>query len=178
MLPAVLGMGLSIFRTGDIAIVLDRAQVYPDGCRLWVMLAVRGCGNGADRALFVDPADCGAGTDRPAGELVRFGVRYPDGAHATTVGTVTGRGGGAPGSATRTDPRLVLRFDSASGHPRHCEAWYELLLWPLPPDAPCELVAEWPARKVPPTRIELDGAAIRQAALRAEPLWPDPTSPP
>lgn len=177
VLPAVLGMGLSIFRTGDIAMVLDRVQVYPDGCRLWVMIAVRDSGNDEAGALFVDPDDGGAAGRLP-GELVRFGVHYPDGAHATTMGTVTGRDGDEPGSDTRTDPQLVLRFDSASGHPQHDKAWYELLLWPLPPAAPCELVTEWPARNVPPTRIELDGAAIRQAALRAEPLWPDPSSPP
>lgn len=178
VLPAVLGMGLSIFRTADVAMVLDRVQAYPDGCRLWVMIAVRGTGEGEDRALFVDPDDVGSAGGRPPGELVRFGVHYPDGTRATTLDALSGGGGSGPGGLTWTDPRLVLRFDSASGHPRHSEAWYELLLWPLPPAAPCVLVTEWPARNVPPTRIELDGAAIRQAALRAEPLWPDPSSPP
>lgn len=178
VLPAVVGMGLSLFRTGGIAMVLDRAQVYPDGCRLWVMIAVRGAGEGAEGVRFVDPADLGSPADDVPDDLVRFGVHYPDGAAATTVGAGTGRAGSKPGSRTGTDPQLVLRLDGADGRQQHSEAWYELLLWPLPPATTFELVTEWPVQGVPPTRSALDGAAIRQAASRVEPLWPDATSPP
>jgi hypothetical protein len=44
---------------------------------------------------------------------------------------------------------------------------YELWVRPLPPSGPLGLLCQWPAKGIPETRVDLDGAAILQAASRA-----------
>jgi hypothetical protein len=44
---------------------------------------------------------------------------------------------------------------------------------PLPPPGPLTFVGEWPGRGIPGSRVEVDGAAIRQAADAAVTLWLD-----
>jgi hypothetical protein len=44
---------------------------------------------------------------------------------------------------------------------------------PLPPPGPLTFVCEWPGRGIPGSRVEVDGAAIRQAADAGVTLWPD-----
>jgi hypothetical protein len=44
-------------------------------------------------------------------------------------------------------------------------------LWPLPPAAAFEFVAEWPSAGVPPASVRLDGSAIVRAAELALPYW-------
>ena len=48
-------------------------------------------------------------------------------------------------------------------------------LWvhPLPPEGPVTFVVSWLEQGVAETGVELDGAAIREAARRAVILWPD-----
>jgi hypothetical protein len=49
----------------------------------------------------------------------------------------------------------------------------DLWLWPLPPPGPLTVVFEWPDEGIAETRKEFDGAAIVEAAGRAEVWWED-----
>jgi hypothetical protein len=42
---------------------------------------------------------------------------------------------------------------------------------PLPPPGPLAFVCVWPERGIPPSRLEVDGAVIRNAADTAVTLW-------
>jgi hypothetical protein len=77
-----------------------------------------------------------------------------------------------------TDPgRLVMLECGSSGSPRRWDG--DFWVYPLPPEGPVTFVASWPKYEVAETRMELDGAAIREAAERAVTLWPeDPESEP
>jgi hypothetical protein len=44
---------------------------------------------------------------------------------------------------------------------------------PLPPPGPLAFVCAWPGRGITSARVEVDGAAIREAADAAVTLWPD-----
>jgi hypothetical protein len=44
---------------------------------------------------------------------------------------------------------------------------------PLPSPGPLAFTCTWPARGIPASRVEVDGAAIRRAADVAVTLWPD-----
>lgn len=46
-----------------------------------------------------------------------------------------------------------------------------LWLWPLPPAEPFDLVLQWGAMDVLETRVELDGAAVNEAAARCRRLF-------
>ena len=54
------------------------------------------------------------------------------------------------------------------------QARFDQRYWvmPLPPPGPVRVLVEWPDRDLPETQAELDGAAIVEAAARAETLWP------
>ena len=49
----------------------------------------------------------------------------------------------------------------------------ELAVQPLPPPGPLAFICAWPARGIATSRVEVDGAAIREAATAAVTLWPD-----
>jgi hypothetical protein len=44
---------------------------------------------------------------------------------------------------------------------------------PLPPPGPLAFICAWPGRGIGASRVEVDGAAIREAADAAVTLWPD-----
>jgi hypothetical protein len=46
-------------------------------------------------------------------------------------------------------------------------------VWPLPPPGPVTFVCEWPAHGIGESRADVDARLIREAAVRAVPLWPD-----
>ena len=77
-----------------------------------------------------------------------------------------------PGQSLRVqlESGLVVVPVSGSG----TQVRYDQRYWvaPLPRPEPVVLVVEWPARDLPETRATLDGAAIVDAASRAEALWP------
>ncbi len=54
------------------------------------------------------------------------------------------------------------------------QARFDQRYWvaPLPPAGPVTVVVEWPARQLGETGADLDGDAIREAAARADALWP------
>jgi hypothetical protein len=106
--------------------------------------------------------------DEP-GDQLRWKVVLADGSTASLGGFAHGRpwddepdgwslslanGGGGGGGDDRYD--------------QHHGLW----LWPLPPEGPIELVAEWRERGIPESHVTLDGAAILDAVSRVRPLWP------
>ena len=70
----------------------------------------------------------------------------------------------------RLDANLAVIPVSGSGTQARFDQRYWVM--PLPPPGPLGVVVEWPARELPETRAELHGAAIVEAAARAETLWP------
>lgn len=45
-------------------------------------------------------------------------------------------------------------------------------LWPLPPSGPVRISCEWPFVEVALATVEIDGAALVDAATQARRLWP------
>ncbi|MGR6913166.1 hypothetical protein ACU635_02800 [[Actinomadura] parvosata] len=94
--------------------------------------------------------------------VLRWGVRYADGTKLTTLD----ERGFPP-----TGPLLLLSpaGDVMTGT---LHSGVRLWLWPLPPPEPFELAVEWPLGGIGLTIVELDGAAIAEAARRSAPYWP------
>ncbi|MEU2853691.1 ankyrin repeat domain-containing protein [Streptomyces syringium] len=131
----------------DTTILLTGWEVWPDslGIRLSVFR----------RQAHEDRGD---GTDG-----LRFTMVLADGRRA---GTSDPDVGGVPGQAEQ--PSLRLR--GGSGGLFHYGI--ELYMSQLPPQGPLTLVTEWPAAKIPETRTEFDGTALRAAAETAVEVWP------
>ncbi len=56
-------------------------------------------------------------------------------------------------------PLLLTRRGGGDGRRWDQTYW----VWGPPPNGPVGVVVEWPAEGVPETRVDVDGAAIRQA---------------
>jgi hypothetical protein len=67
---------------------------------------------------------------------------------------------------------------SAGGGGGGGSSWsFSFWAWPLPPEGPLAFVVEWPKQGIELTQTEIDSALIRDAAKRAQILWPDPRPP-
>jgi hypothetical protein len=51
---------------------------------------------------------------------------------------------------------------------KHQDYW----IWPLPPPGAVTFVCEWPKLEIPESQATIEGEAIREAAGRAERVWP------
>jgi hypothetical protein len=101
----------------------------------------------------------------PAPEFLRLGVQFADGAAASNLG-------GHPHLSPVADPAgPLLMHDGGGGGGRRYEMSY--WVWPLPPPGPVTFVCEWPAHGIGESRADVDARLIREAAVRAVPLWPD-----
>ncbi|MDF5757999.1 hypothetical protein [Spongiactinospora sp. TRM90649] len=177
---AVLVSGLTLARTPNVAITLPTIQAFSNGCLVNVDLVTRRRTLSPDDfqalQLSVFPQMIAAvRADRPLpDQLLRFGVRFADGAKATTVGQRLDR--------TRFPqdpppaPHLSLLFPGMSMRSGDEDAGVKtmgLWLWPLPPEESFEFAVEWPIGGIDLNIVELDGAAIAAAARQAVSYWPE-----
>lgn len=102
-----------------------------------------------------------SGTSAFPGESLRVGVVFADG-RTSVAENFTGP------PVPVSDVRLVPLHGSGTQDRFDQRFWVE----PLPPAGPLGVVVEWVRRRVPETRVDLDGRAILEAAARAQTLWP------
>lgn len=169
VLPGPVPIELVLGRSRTVAIALTRVRAYPAG----VSLTLEGYLNPSLPLRNLDPKHTfgqefsgGARVDdeHSAGRL-RWGVKFADGRTATSV---------APQWPTPQEgpPRgPVLLPQRGHGSDRHGEQEY--WLWPLPPAGPLSLACEWTARGVGHTVHDIDAGLLREAAERAQLLWPE-----
>jgi hypothetical protein len=177
---AVMVSGLTLARTPNVAITLPTIQAFSTGCLINVDIVTRRQTLSPDDfqalQLSVFPHMITAvRSDRPLpDQLLRFGVRFANGAKATTVGQRLDRTqlpqDPPPG------PQLSLLFPGMSMRSGDEDAGVMtigLWLWPSPPRESFELAVEWPIGGIELSIVELDGAAIAAAAQQAVPYWPE-----
>jgi hypothetical protein len=158
-------------RTDRAVVALPHAVAFRQGCLLSLDVAVqRGPLDEPAWSSLVD----GSFTRHPGAtgleDDLKFGVRFPDGSRATTVGHAF-RGWAKP--TDRPEPHMLVEAGAASSsgqrsYHKHRQLW----LWPLPPAAPFEFVIEWASLGIDSVSVELDGNAIARAGEKALPYWP------
>jgi hypothetical protein len=169
----------TLFHSEALAIVLTSAVVFPEGVKLNIRVAARPV-EGMNKDTWWERRDLmferGRHSSRPgkplAGEVLRFGVRFPDGGKATTVDGRPYHGGEWPPPRPAGPVLQHHGGGGGGGGDRFISLSWNLWLWPLPPAGPFEVAVEWPAFDVPLTFTEVDGAAIAAAAEHARPYWP------
>jgi hypothetical protein len=107
------------------------------------------------------------GADRIPPDQLLFGIQFSDGSKATNL------------EFRRHDedapiPPVLVEGGGGGGGSDWRQAYW---VWPLPPLGPVAFVCEWPGRGIPLSRVEIDAVKIRDAAARAEILWPDEGEP-
>ncbi|HST15493.1 MAG TPA: hypothetical protein VLJ44_11650, partial [Gaiellaceae bacterium] len=99
-------------------------------------------------------------------DVLRFGIEFADGRKATIFDPHPWWGD--PERVTTPEIVLMQRGGGGGGTSWDFRFW----TWPLPPKGPLDFVTEWPSEELSLTRVQLDSAVVREAAGRAEMLWP------
>ena len=169
VLGGVAPLRVVLARTERVAVAAIGASAYPTGVRFDVVVRMRPL---EDEDDIFDPFGHHARHRRRRGEpwpplgVLRFGVAWPDGRKATTLG----RGMWHHGEPDQPDgPLLQPRGGGGGGNSWTLGLWH----WPLPPPGTIDFVAEWPAENIPETRVAVETAPFLEAAERAETLWPE-----
>jgi hypothetical protein len=99
-------------------------------------------------------------------EFLRFGIQFPDGARISNLDRPAWEL-----SPDATEPQHGMNSSSGGGSDlQYSQQWWA---WPIPDSGTIAFVCEWPAYGIDETRVELDAALLREAANRAQPVWPD-----
>jgi hypothetical protein len=163
VMPMPFELWAVLARTDSVAIALHDGLAYTDGFTFGLSLRRRQGRRGPEG----DPINLWHHTrgEIPP-EALRFGLQFADGAKATVFDQhrwfVTAD---APAG-----PTLVQHGGMGRERSWEMPFWS----WPLPPPGPVAFVCEWPAEQIELTRYEIDAAVIREAAAKAEALWPEP----
>ncbi|MDA0647027.1 MULTISPECIES: hypothetical protein [Nonomuraea] len=163
-------------RGPNVAVALSTIRAFSTGCLLNVEVVLRQGDLSPevfwDLQMSLYPfARIRSAGDRLPDRLLRFGVRYPGGAKATTI---EANGHILPGQGPPAGPLLSWLPVGGAMRGGHDLAGNSmaLWLWPLPPAEPFEFAVEWPLGGIGLTFTELDGATVVSAARRSAPYWP------
>jgi hypothetical protein len=174
VVPGMAPVAAILARTEETVVAVTGIRAYPAGFGFTLDLRLRGSVPRAMRMHWPLP-DVVSDSMRvlPAEAILRLTIEFADGRSVSTADPQTA-GPGEP------DPdRPVL--SNGPGTSWGADEWYrdawclalEYRVRPLPPPGPLALVCAWPGRGIPNSRVEVNGAAIRQAADAAVTLWPD-----
>jgi hypothetical protein len=139
--------------------VVDGLVVYSTGFSFRLSARSRPDADGNFRAGFELMRGLGHREGNVMAQLL-LGVEFADGRKATTLNF---------GQPADEQPRITQRGGAGGGGRFDTGYW----VWPLPPAGDHLLVLQWDDQGVLLTRLNLDAAAIRDAAAESEPLWPE-----
>jgi hypothetical protein len=159
VLPDSFPLDLVLARTDEVILYVFGGRAYPNGWKFTFGIRFRTPRHGRH-----DPMAAWHGHDPDATGAVRIGYQLSDGRKATVFDRRAWFGEDAP------SPEAVLRPGGGGGGSHSWE--FDFWAWPLPPAGALDLVVEWPAEGIPLTRTALDTGPIREAAGRAQELWP------
>ena len=154
VIPGSVRAEVVLARTGQVAVAIGSVRAYPNGFEFTLHTRLRG----------EDEAGLGRG-DPLERHGWRRGSRAPDEGLRLGVGYADGRRAAAPSGHPRPGDdrgRLVVLQNGGGGSGRSWDG--NLWVHPLPPDGPVTFVVSWLEQGVAETGVELDGAAIREAA--------------
>lgn len=173
---AVVTVERTVARSANVVVAVPTIRAFGSGCMLDVEVV---CRQGTlseddwwDLFMSVHGGYSGSQDGRLPDKLLRLGVRYGDGAKATTLDQYDRR---TPASDEPPAGPLLTHWPGHGGmHGRELGfSGFGLWLWPLPPAEAVEFAVEWPFGGIELTMAELDGAAIVAAAGRSGSYWPD-----
>jgi hypothetical protein len=166
VLPAPFPLWLVLARTDNVALAVHDGLAYPNGFAFTLSLRRRRPREGpGDDPIHLWHTARG---ELPP-EALRLGIQLADGRKATVFDHRRWFAATEPPDR----PVLVQRGGSGGMHSWELGFW----VWPLPPPGALAFVVEWPSEGIPLTSVDVDAGEIREAAARAEELWPNGPSP-
>lgn len=163
VLAEAVPLNVLLARTDSLALTATGGLAYETGWQFTLVLLRR---VDSDDEWDVDPFYWHPRARRGGirTDMLRFGLQLADGRKVTNLEYPNfGRAAEPPG------PVLMPRGGGGGGRRSEQSFW----AWPLPPPGPLAFVCEWPSQGIDLTRVEVDSELIRNAASRAQVLWPD-----
>ena len=167
VVPGMAPLSVILARTTETAVAVTGIRAYPAGFGFTLHLRLRNL-DPRRRREFWPFHELGPHRGPPwPDEVLRLTIEFADGRSVTNIDPRTA------GSAGRDPDRPMLR--GGPGSAGGVDGWsfdMDYRVRPLPPSGPLAFICEWPERAIPSSRAEADGAAVREAAHLAVPLWP------
>ena len=163
-LGAVFPIGETIALTDNVALILTAARVYGNGVEFLVDRRIRRRST-SRREWHELQSRMHDHFGRFDPDRLRYGVVLGDG-QQLILDLPTG-----PYGATPEKHGLVQSRGGGSGSEDFYTYEDGMWLFPLPPEGPLEIVAQWPAFDVPESHVVLDSAPLRELAAKARPVW-------
>lgn len=164
-LPVPLALSLVVGRTPDVAVGLVQWQAYSTGVAFTLVVRLRVPPAGRHHDRVFEMLHTGPWGRAPTCDRLVLGFELGDGSRVSNLSS------DRPWTDQVPDPAApMLQPQGGGGGGRT----YDLGFWlsPVPPAGPLLAVCSWSAMGVPETQVALDATALREAAGRAEPLWP------
>jgi hypothetical protein len=170
VLPGMAPVAAILARTQETVVAVTGIRAYPAGFGFTLSLRLRNLGPSERRGFWpFDELSQRRGRARDDG--LGLTVEFADGRSVSTLDA-------PPVGADGLDPdRPMLSSGpgtgmAVSGSFRDRWIWdMDYRVRPLPPPGPLAFACTWPERGISSSRLEVDGAAVREAADAAVTLW-------
>ena len=173
VVPGMAPVAVVLARTEETVVAVTGIRAYPTGFGFTLTLRLRNLDPRERRAFWPFPEFGYHGGRTVPADAFRLTIEFADGRSVTNL------------DPTPSDPE-VPAFEQpmlssgpgtglvGSGASPDRWGWdMDYRVRPLPPPGPLAFVCVWPERGIPPSRVEVDGAAVVGAAEVAVTLWAD-----
>lgn len=173
VVPGMAPVAAFLARTEETVVAVTGIRAYPTGFGFTLNLRLRNLHPRERRGFWPFPEFGYHGGRTVPADAFRLTIEFADGRSVTNLDP-------AP-----SDPE-VLAFEQPMlssgpgtglvGSGSSPDRWgfdMDYRVRPLPPPGPLAFVCIWPERGIPPSRVEIDGAAVLGAADTAVRLWSD-----
>jgi hypothetical protein len=170
VLPGMAPVAAILARTQETVVAVTGIRAYPAGFGFTLKLRLRSL-RPSERRGFWPFDEFSHRRGRARDDALRFTIEFADGRSVSTLDapTVDANGPDPDRPMLSSGPGTGM---AVSGSFRDRWIWdMDYRVRPLPPPGPLAFVCTWPERGIPSSRLEVDGAAIRQAADAAVTLW-------
>jgi len=159
ILPAALPVNALLYQNDDVAVAIDRLDVYPNGFSISLVILFN-----PHKAREISAVVHRGGPHM----WPRIGVRFADG---TTAGRSPGFGGmqqvAKDDDGIPIEPVLRMMGGGGGGSGWRTSAW----VFPLPPSGPFDVFVALEAAGLAEASVTLDGTAVRAAGDAARVVW-------
>ena len=173
VVPGMAPVAAVLARTEETVVAVTGIRAYPTGFGFTLTLRLRNLHRRERRGFWPFPEFGYHGGRTVPADAFRFRIEFADGRSVTNLDPApsdpevpafeqpmlsSGPGTGLVGGGSSPD-RWGWDMDYRAR--------------PLPPPGPLAFICVWPERGIPPSRLEVDGAAVLGAAEAAVRLWAD-----
>jgi hypothetical protein len=171
VVPGMAPVAAILARTDHTVVAVTGIRAYPTGLGFTLNLRLRSLHPREQRGFWPFP-ELGRHRGPPwSGEVLRLTIEFADGRSVNNLDAAPSD----PGVPAFEQPMLSSGPGTGllgSGSSSDRWGWdMDYRVRPLPPPGPLAFVCVWPERGVPPSRLEVDGAAVLGAAEAAVTLW-------